>query len=126
MPEKTRKPVKATPTGEPNPTPVLAESIPEIDFRSGQADMLAQEALERLATGAADLGFRVGELRTRLEIPLHSDSDRDAARESVAKAVLRLLGDVALSDEIDISLNGTSLSPELTDQACAAAVVYEV
>ena len=124
MPEKARKPVKATPTGEPNPTPVLAENVQETGYGSGQADVVAQEACERLA--AADLEFTVGELHTRYEISLHSDSDRGAARESVAKAVLRLLGDVALSDEIDISLNGTSLAPELTDQACAAAVVYEV
>ena len=88
--------------------------------------MVAQQARDELAAAAARIGVTVGELRTTYRIPLASESDNAAVREAVAKLVLEILDEAALSDEIEITLNGTSLSPELVDQACAPTVVYAV
>jgi hypothetical protein len=84
----------------------------------------AHEAHEKLL--AADLEATVEPLRMTYEIPLRSQSDAPGVRRSVAKAVLEALGDVALSDEVEITLNGTSLSPEILDDALAPTLVYKV
>lgn len=90
------------------------------------AEGSAREAHRILCEAAETLGAEVGDLRSVYEIPMRSGSDRPAFRARLAKAVYELLGEEALANGIDVTLNGTSLSPELLDRAYAPRVVHAV
>jgi hypothetical protein len=72
------------------------------------------------------VGAEVSSVHTTRVVALLSNSDSPPTRLNVAKIVLVSLGELALSDDIEVTLNGTSLSPEIIDAACAPRVMRAV
>jgi hypothetical protein len=89
---------------------------------SGQPD----ELHARLALAATQVGAVVEALEVTYRISLRAESDNETTRQAVADAVWELLGDRALSGNLEISLNNVSLHEELLEQALAPVIVYAV
>ena len=115
-----KKTVKFQPAPGSQPVPVLANHAQTVGSKdyvtlNSYAELL--DHARRLADSAPP-GLLVGVPAVRTEIPLVTQTDSEADRYSAARYVLGVLGDEALQDGTDITVNGRSLSPELVAVAC--------
>ena len=70
------------------------------------------------AQRAAGVELMVERVITRYVIPLTTPRDSESARLEVAHILYEAIGDDLLADDVEIILNGTSLTGELVDVAC--------
>jgi hypothetical protein len=80
----------------------------------------------KLTAALEGTGATVSGVRVVQKVELSAPSDGARTRYNVARSLVGTLGQEVLSDEIEFTLNGTPLSSEIVDTACAPRVVQLV
>jgi len=92
----------------------------------GNTRAAVQEARHRIQTRLAEMGVSVGPLQERYELPLTAPTTDATVRTFIVKLVSDELGELSLSGDVLITLNGEALDEEIIDRAHAPTIVYAV
>ena len=87
---------------------------------------MAVGVYQRLSTALGASGAVVDLSRTKQVVSITSKSDTPAARARIAQIIWETVGEEALSDSLEITLNGALLAPDLIDAAYGPTVVHAV